>query len=69
MKNPLTIIFSALGRMFSKIKLKCHSSCCEFNCDSISAEEYRDIMIAAYQLAANNNGNLPQIKYPEVSYI
>ena len=67
MKNPFLTLFSALGRMFSKIKLKCHSSCCEFNCDSISAEEYRDIMIAAYQLAAQNNGRLP--RYREVTMI
>lgn len=62
--NPLATVFNGIAKILSKIKLKCHSSCCQCDCDSISSEEYADIIKAAYALSLHNYhepGQLPRV--------
>lgn len=55
MINPIKIIINFLAKVLSKVKCKCHSDCCSLDCDSISAEEYKEIMLEALKLAQMNN--------------
>lgn len=63
MINPLKIFLNFIARLLSKIKCKCNSSCCACQCDSISAEEYRDIMIAAIQMTKDPSKYIKEISH------
>lgn len=54
--NIVKLVINFIAKLLSKIKCKCHSDCCAIDCDSMSAEEYRDIMIAALMMANKNTG-------------
>lgn len=67
MINPIKIFINFLAKVLSKIKCNCHSDCCSVDCSSISSEDYKQIMLAAYQMASQNQPQPPPLQ--PVSYV